>query len=144
LLLLQSCGKQTIDPNNVEGRLVANIKKNCQGPTVCKIRLRDVTNFDWDKVYVFDYTATEDEIAKVVGFPLPRYDQFRRKMIFVDAGKLAYSEAEPTDIESLINDQIVFGIPDNESYREFGRDPLFEVNKRSFSRGVYYELKLVP
>jgi hypothetical protein len=143
LLLLPSCGRETINPNSVEGRLVANINKSCRSSNVCTIRVRDATNFDWDKMYVFEYTATEDEIIKVIGLPLPRYDEFKRKMIFVSGGKLAYSEAEPTDIESLINEQIVFGIPDNESYREFGPDPLFEVNKKSFSRGVYYELKLV-
>ena len=143
LLIMQSCGSKTIDPNSVEGRLVANIKKSCRSSNVCTIRVKDATSFDWDKMYVFDYTTNRDEIAKVIGMPLPRYDEFKRKLIFVSGGKLAYSEEEPTDIESLINEQIVFETPDNESHREFGPDPLFEVNKKSFSRGVYYELKLV-
>jgi hypothetical protein len=143
LLLLQSCGSKTIDPNSVEGRLVANINKSCRSSNVCTIRVRDATNFDWDKMYVFKYTANRDEIVKVIGSPLPRYNEFKRKLIFVSGGKLAYSEEEPTDIESVINEQIVFGIPDNESYREFGSDPVFEVTKKNFSRGVYYEFKLV-
>ena len=143
VLLFRSCGGETIDPKSVEGRLVASITKNCEDSKVCTIRLRDATNFDWDKVYVFKYTATRDEIARVIGFPLPRYEEFKRKIVFLNAGKLAYSEADPTDIEGLINEEVVFDIPDNESYRTFSSNAVFEVTKVSFPRGVYYQLKSV-
>src|SRR5712692_495649 len=103
LLVLQSCGSnKSIDPNSVEGKIAASIKTTCRGSRVCTIRIRDVTKFDWDKMYVFKYTATNDEIQKVVGIPLPHYNDFERKIIFVSGDKVVYSEADPTDVERPI------------------------------------------
>src|SRR5437588_11766583 len=106
LVPLQCCTK-SIDSNSVEGKLVARINSTCQDSSVCTIRVRDVTNFDWDKMYVFKYTATSDQMNKAVGLPLPPYEEFKRKIITVSAGKDIYSEAEPTDLEKAIDQTLV-------------------------------------
>jgi len=143
LVLLESCGRKSINPNSVEGKLVARINSTCQDSSVCTIRVRDVTNFDWDKMYVFKYTATSDQMNKAVGLPLPPYEEFERKIIFVGGGKVVYSEADPTDVEKPIDQEVVFYIPDDALYKSYGRDSVFRVTKKSFSNGVYYELRLV-
>ena len=143
LVLLESCGNKSIKPNSVEGKLVARINSTCQDSSVCTIRVRDVTNFDWDKMYVFKYTATSDQMNKAVGLPLPPYEEFERKIIFVGGGKVVYSEADPTDVEKPIDQEVVFYIPDDALYKSYGRDSVFRVTKKSFSNGVYYELKLI-
>jgi len=142
LVLLESCGNKSIKPNSVEGKLVARINSTCQDSSVCTIRVRDVTNFDWDKMYVFKYTATSDQMNKAVGLPLPPYEEFERKIIFVGGGKVVYSEADPTDVEKPIDQEVVFYIPDDALYKSYGRDSVFRVTKKSFSNGVYYELRL--
>jgi len=142
LVLLESCGRKSINPNSVEGKLVARINSTCQDSSVCTIRVRDVTNFDWDKMYVFKYTATSDQMNKAVGLPLPPYEEFERKIIFVGGGKVVYSEADPTDVEKPIDQEVVFYIPDDALYKSYGRDSVFRVTKKSFSNGVYYELRL--
>src|SRR5438270_12203361 len=143
LVLLESCGRKSINPNSVEGKLVARINSTCQSSSVCTIRVRDVTNFDWDKMYVFKHTATSDQMNKAVGLPLPPYKEFERKMIFVSGRKVVYSEAEPTDVEKPIDQEVIFDIPDDAQYKSYARDSLFTVTKKSFANGVYYELKLV-
>ena len=143
LVLLESCGRKSINPNSVEGKLVARINSTCQDSSVCTIRVRDVTNFDWDKMYVFKYTATSDQMNKAVGLPLPPYEEFERKIIFVGGGKVVYSEADPTDVEKPIDQEVVFDMPDDALYKSYGRDSVFRVTKKSFSNGVYYELRLV-
>ena|SRR5438270_9659180 len=142
LVPLQCCTK-SIDSNSVEGKLVARINSTCQSSSVCTIRVRDVTNFDWDKMYVFKHTATSDQMNKAVGLPLPPYKEFERKMIFVSGRKVVYSEAEPTDVEKPIDQEVIFDIPDDAQYKSYARDSLFTVTKKSFANGVYYELKLV-
>src|SRR5207253_4459453 len=142
LVLLESCGRKSINPNSVEGKLVARINSTCQDSSVCTIRVRDVTKFDWDKMYVFKYTATSDQMNKAVGLPLPPYEEFERKIIFVGGGKVVYSEADPTDVEKPIDQEVVFYIPDDALYKSYGRDSVFRVTKKSFSNGVYYELRL--
>ena len=143
LVVLQSCGTPTIDPLSIEGKLVTTIKATCGESTGCTIRLRDVTDFDWDRVYVFNYAVTKDQIEKVIGAPFPRYEEFKRSIIFLNGGKVVYSEADPTDIEGLLNDQVVFDIAYGENYKSYSRDSRFEVQRKNFQRGVYYELKLL-
>ena len=142
LVVFQSCGTPTIDPLSIEGKLVTKIKATCGESTGCTIRLRDVTDFDWDRVYVFS-SIPKDQIEKVIGAPFPRHEEFKRSIIFLNGGKVVYSEAEPTDIESLINDQVVFDITYGDNYRSYSFDSRFEVQRKSFQRGVYYELRLI-
>ncbi len=143
LVILESCGAGTIDPLSTEGKLVTRINTTCGASGNCTIRLTDVTDFDWDLVYVFKYTARQSEIERVIGAPFPRYQEFQRSTIFLKDGKLVHSEANPTDVESLINNQVVFDIPDGEAYRSYSSESRFEVKRKNFSRGVYYELSLI-
>lgn len=143
LIPLQGCGTKTINSSSVEGKLVTRINSTCQSSSVCTIRVKDVTNFDWDKMYVFKHTATSDQMNKAVGLPLPPYEEFERKIIFVNVGKVVYSEADPTDVEKPIDQEVMFDIPDDAQYKSYGRDSVFKVTRKSFSNGVYYELRLV-
>lgn len=143
LVVLQSCGRPAIDPHSIEGKLVTQIKTTCGESTGCTIRLKDVTDFDWDRVYVFNHANTKDQIEKVIGAPFPRYEEFRRSIIFLKGGKVVYSEADPTDIESVINDQVVFDTAERGNYKGYSSESRFEVQRKTFSRGVYYELRLI-
>ena len=143
LVVLQSCGTPAIDPHSIEGKLVTKIKTACGESTGCTIRLKDVTDFDWDRVYVFNYAVTKDQIEKVIGAAFPRYEEFKRSIIFLKGGKIVYSEADPTDIESVINDQVVFDLAYGDNYKAYSAESRFEVQRKNFSRGVYYELRLI-
>jgi hypothetical protein len=143
LLCLQSCGSETVARGSIEGKLVAKIKASCQSEKVCTIRVRDVTNFAWDKMYVFPYTVNREEVEGVVGVPLPEWEEFKRMIIFTNGGKLVYFENDPTNIEHPINEQVVFDIPDRAGHRAYGPDPVFEVTQKDSDKDLYYELKLV-
>jgi hypothetical protein len=143
LIILQSCGTPTVDPHSIEGKLVTKIKTTCGESTGCTIGLRDVTDFAWDRVYIFNYAVTKDQIEKIIGAPFPRYEEFKRSIIFLNGGKVVYSEADPTDIEGVINDQVVFDIAARGNYKAYSSESRFEVQRKSFSRGVYYELRLI-
>jgi hypothetical protein len=143
LIFFASCGTKTVDPFSVEGKLVTRINTTCGESSSCFIRLRDVTDFDWDRVYVFTYSVRQSEIEKVIGVPFPQYEEFNRSMIFFNGGKLVYSEAEPTDVEGLINNEVVFDIADEDAYRSYSSESQFEVKRKNFQRGVYYELRLI-
>jgi len=97
LLVFTSCRSRSIDPSSIEAKLVTGINTTCHDYSNCTIRLKDVTDFDWDRVYVFEYTAGQAEIEKVIGVPFPRYEEFKRSMIFLNGGKLVYGEANPTE-----------------------------------------------
>jgi hypothetical protein len=143
LVIFKSCGPETIDPFSTEGKLVTRINTTCSDSNSCTIRLKDVTDFDWDRVYVFKYTARKSEIEKVIGVPFPQYEEFKRSIIFVKGGKLVHGEANPTDVEGLINNEVVFDIADGETYKSYSSESQFEVRRKNFQGGVYYELRLI-
>lgn len=142
LVLFSSCLTKSIDPNSFEGKLVTTINSTCGDFSNCTIRLKDVTEFDWDRVFVFNYAVTQEEIEKLVGNPFPRYQEFERSMIFLNGGKIVYSESDPTDIESLINNQVVFDTDERGNYKSYSSESRFEVKRKQFRGGVYYELTL--
>lgn len=143
LVIFKSCGTETIDPLSTEGKLVTRISTTCGDSNSCTIRLKDVTDFEWDRVYVFKYTASKSEIEKVIGVPFPQYKEFKRSIIFVNGGKLVHGEANPTNVEGLINNEVVFDIADGDTYKSYSSENRFEVSRKNFQRGVYYELRLI-
>ena len=143
LVIFESCETKTVDPLSMEGKLVTRINTTCGDSSSCTIRLRDVTDFAWDRVYVFKYTARKSEVEKVIGAPFPLYEEFKRSMIFLNGGKIIYSEADPTNVEHPINNQIVFDIGDKDVYRSYSSESQFEVTRKNFEGGVYYELELI-
>lgn len=142
-VIFESCGTKIVDPLSIEGKLVTRINTTCGDFSNCTIRLRDVTEFDWDRVYVFKYNARKAEIEEVIGAPFPIYDEFKRSMIFLNRGTVVYSEVEPTDVERLINNEVVFDIADKDVYRSYSSQSQFQVKRKNFQGGVYYELKLL-
>jgi hypothetical protein len=145
LIIFESCGTKTVEPLSIEGKLVTRINTACgQSSSGCIIRLKDVTNFAWDRVFVFKHNARQSEIEKVIGAPYPQYEEFKRSMIFLNGGTVVYSEVEPTDIERPINNQVEFDIAYREVYRSYSSESQFEVKRKHYQGNTYhYELKLI-
>ncbi|MEN3325938.1 MAG: hypothetical protein V7638_745 [Acidobacteriota bacterium] len=143
LIVLGSCGTKTIDPHSIEGKLVTRIKTTCGQSGSCTVRLRDVTNFAWDRVYVFKTNARQYQIEEVIGVPFPQYEEFKRSMIFLKEGELVHGEAEPTDVEAPIDNQVIFDIPDTDSYRSYLPESQFNVTRKSYDGRGYYKLNLI-
>ena len=65
-------------------------------------------------------------------------------MIFLHGGKLVYGEAEPTDVEAPINNQVIFDIPDTDAYRSYSSESEFQVQRKYSQRDSYhYKLTLI-
>ena len=126
--------------NNFEKQIVKSIDKKLESNS-SSIKMKDITTFPWDKMYVFRYTATLDQIEKTIGTSLPKYTEFTRKIIFTLNGKIIYFEEEETDIEDLVNKEVVFNIPDSLNYLCFPIDKAtFNVKIKSFTKGKFYDL----
>ncbi len=143
LVIFESCGAKSVDPASIEGKLVTRINATCGQSNSCTIRLSDVTDFAWDRVYVFKYNAKQSEIERIIGAPFPIYGEFKRSMIFLKGGAMVYSEVEPTDVEHPITNQVLFDIPYRDIYRSYSAESQFEVERKTFQESVYYELKLI-
>ncbi len=115
-IILNACKSNTFE------RKIANkIERNCKQIS-CTIRMQELTNFTWDKMYVFKYTATLEEVNKVLGVGFQNYTEFTRKIVFTSGGKIVYQEQEKTNIEGFVNNEVVFDIPDTTNYKAYNID----------------------
>ena len=139
LLLLLSCFQQ----GTVEQRIGAQVL-NCAPSTPCIVRIRELTDFQWDQMHVFDYGASLDEIQKTLGTDYSDFVEFRRRMVFLQDGRIVHREDEPTDIERPVNGEVSFAElaqPLHASYTP--ETAVFRAEKKTVNGGVYYSLTRV-
>ncbi len=130
------CFKKT-----VEDKIVSHIEKSCK-EFPCIIRIKEITDFNWDKMYVFDYSADVGEIEKVVGVYIPNTTRLTRKIIFTENGKVVSYDELPTNIENIVNNEIVFDNIRDYSYKIYTiENAVFEAQKYLSGDNTYYKLK---
>lgn len=126
---------------NVEKRVGARIEESCVPSASCTIAIRDLTDFGWDRMYAFKYNAGLEQIQTAIGTKFPDFDEFARKLVFLKEGKVVHREDEPTDIEKIVEGEVVFDIPDNEVYRSYTPETaVFRAEKKKSGNTAYYEL----
>lgn len=90
------------NPQIVADKTREYIKANCIDPKPCKIAAKDMTNFEWDKFYVFEPNVEDEEIEKVIGKKIES-TTYSRKWIFLKNGEIVHIERDRiTDIEEPI------------------------------------------
>jgi hypothetical protein len=136
-LIVLSCTKIV----TIEQRIVQKAN-SCNVQSSCVIRVKELTDFDWDEMHAFSEGASQQFIEKALGIPFPDYVEFKRRIVFLKAGKLVHREDEPTDIEHPIDGQVNFA----ESYAEpshwsFSPETaVFNVERHKCSHGSIYLL----
>jgi len=119
---------------------IANRADKCEN---CKIRLVDFTNFQWDKMYVFNYSVSPDEVDNALGLEYSNddYEEFTRPWIFVKNNKVVYAEDNPYNIEGVVSDEVAFDQSD--SVRVISYTPntaVFKAKKERSGGNKYYVL----
>jgi hypothetical protein len=64
------CNRNRVSASSMEGQIGHAIEERCPKTSDCLIRLRDVTSFNWDKMFYFDYAVSPAEREKAVGVQL--------------------------------------------------------------------------
>ena len=82
-IILPSC-----KDNSIAGKLYSK----CDGQNNCIRQVKDVTNFKWDKVYIFSVGASLEDIQKTLGVPYEQWQDVGDRIIFVEKGKVVYHE----------------------------------------------------
>ena len=136
ILVLTSCKNN----NSIELKIIKKIK-SCG---TCKINLNEVTDFTWDKVYIF-YNATPiEEIEKAIGCKYDNYKEFSRPWIFIKNNTIIYYENNPLDIENIKENEIIFYEEiDTLRYNIFYPSDLFIQIHKKESGISYYVLKKI-
>src|SRR5260370_19953860 len=85
------CGNR---PGKFQAKMVRVIKEKCRTDKPCVIRIKDLTDFSWDKMYWFINTASQERVEQVLGTKVAPLKE-SSKIIFMDKGKVVLFENEP-------------------------------------------------
>lgn len=136
LTILISC-----DNKQQSYRLRNSIIDKCSKQADCKINMTELTWFEWDKLFVFDESATYPLIKRELGFEFPKYKEFSRFIIFTLDDEIVYFEEEPYNPSQRKNNSVWFSLPIRESFMYFDKQSaIFEVEINIIDEKTYYTL----
>jgi hypothetical protein len=126
----------------LEKKIADTIKERCQHAGNCTIRITELTDFAWDRMHVFSYGATYDDVRNGLGVDFPQYTEFARKIVFIKEGRIIHSEEHASNVERRMNGEVVFDIPDRSVHKVYTPDnAIFNVTRWKFEGGVWFEMK---
>jgi len=130
IILLSAC------KSSLKGDIFYKVARECGSTTKskCTVILKEVTKFQWDKMYLFGSWTVPDSVSKMIGF---KYDGDEvpddyRRMVFTFANRVVYQEDfKPFDYYSST---LIFAV-DGDSLRSqmtpyfTPEDAIFKVEK---------------
>jgi uncharacterized protein YigE (DUF2233 family) len=119
--------------------IAAKLYRKCNGQEKCLQPLKSVTNFKWQKVYVFRAGASLEEIEKVLGIPYKQWQDIGDRIIFVDNGQVVYHEDYFPYPEHVENGSTQFELSIEPYVGEFDK-AMFSVTKQKTEKGDWYYL----
>jgi hypothetical protein len=135
------CNRSRVSASSVEGQIGYAIEERCPKTSDCPIRLRDVTSFDWDKMFYFDYAVPPAEREKAVGSQLET-EEFRRQLVFLRGGSIVWNDLLPTDIERPVKNEIVFESEKRADWITCDNEARFTATRGDGGTGiVFFQLK---
>ncbi|HQU85776.1 MAG TPA: hypothetical protein PKY59_21750 [Pyrinomonadaceae bacterium] len=141
LFFMSSCARSGL----VERAIGAKIE-TCKPDIPCIVKIKDLTDFQWDEMHVFSYGSSLDEIRKTLRTDFPDYVEFKRRIIFIKDGKIVHWENEPTDIGRMTEGEVRFeGMENEPSQLSFTPENAVFIGEKYFptSAGVAYSLKQI-
>ena len=135
------CNRNRVSASSIEGQIGHAIEQRCPKTSECSIRLRDVTSFEWDKMFYFDYEKRPADREQIVGLQLDT-EEFRRQLVFVRGGRMVRNDLLPTDIEKPIENEIVFEVGEQADWITCDNEARFTATRGDNGSGiVFFQLK---
>jgi hypothetical protein len=118
---------------------------NCQPEIECIFKISEITDFQWDKMFVFDYAVPDDEIAKHLGTEYGGGEQFKRQLVFLKDGKIIHQENLLTHVSDSVDDAVQFdGLTYNNPLSFTPDTAVFKAQKYAVGYGdINYYLKQI-
>jgi hypothetical protein len=130
-------------PGKVEKEIIRQIVHSRSNPAAIQIQIRNVTSFDWEKMYAFRSSTTKKEIEEIIGVHVPQDCEISPQIFFLKNGRIIYQECEPSDFEGVVKDEIYFDMPENAKYKIYLPNALFSAKVEDGKKGPYYVLKQI-
>lgn len=136
-LLLNSCNK-----NGIKDRIVRIANQRFNRSDSCIIDMREVTNFKWDRFYLFPTGAGPENIDSALEFHYLYYMDTHEQLVFLLGNKITYHEANYLYADDHPHGGPVFDIFNSHklSFSWDSSHSLFRVKKSISDKNIYYEI----
>jgi hypothetical protein len=125
---------------NPSSLIVKCIEDECNKKT-CIVDLGKIMPFTWDTFVYARYSASQEQLEGVFKIKFENFDEFANKLIFLKNGRLVGFENVATDIEGVVQNEVIFNIPDSARYSVYMKSQsIFVVQTHEVGAGVYYTL----
>lgn len=137
LVLFTSC-------NSVTNKIIKEYKKQISEKGSCIINISNIVDFKWDKMYVFEYGAIdENTLPKSVNDKLIYLDVhsngFTRKLIFTLNDSVVYCERHSVNIEKTTKNEVLFDMQNTPLYKIYPKErAIFRVTREEAHIPYYY------
>ena len=127
--------------NTFERKIGRWIDRECVDPKECVVRITDLTEFDWDEMYVFDSGYTTEGIEKALGTKISTNNDAKRKIVFLKNKRIVLYEELKKNIEHYVDKEVVFKHDTQTNYDLFTPETaIFVATKHESGAGRYYQL----
>ena len=104
----------------------------------CLIPIAQVTDFKWDKMYVFNHPSAPDVIDHALGIHYPYYVEFTRSIIFLNKNQIVHYENNYSKAEGPTDGEVLFDYPDSLNYYIYKPAQVIFKVKRDTSKNTPY------
>ena len=140
VLTLVACNDEHVTASSLEGQIGRAISEKCHESPNCTVQLRELTPFEWDRMFYFDTVPPADR-QKAVGVQI-KTEEFRRQLVFLRDGKIVRNELLPTDVEKPVENEIAFQAGDRYGFMTCDREAVFAATRGDEGTGIpFFQLK---
>lgn len=91
LLLIGCQAKNT----NMSEKIIKTIDNKCDQGDTFMISMKDITDFEWDKMVIFEVGSSNFEVSKALGIEYKESTDLMSGMVFVCNNKIVHEERVP-------------------------------------------------
>ena len=90
-----------ISVNRFRNKIIDAIDSQCEVGQLCRINVRDITGFEWDKMVIYCEGVFDEDISVALGFEHKLPDGFRSGVIFAHDGEIVFEDSVEYHPEGL-------------------------------------------
>jgi hypothetical protein len=138
MVLLTGCGK--IQNHKIKNKIISTIDMKCQNTNECTISIKKITDFDWDRLVLFNEGASRQEINSVLGFEYRGDTDLKILTFFLYKGKIVYHEEEDYDPEKPSKLFVQYPNPKLHHMKFSADKAIFKAKKEKIDGEYYYTI----
>jgi hypothetical protein len=129
------------ESSQVQRQLIRQVEQTCSAGMPCRVRIHDITSFDWERMYVFAVGVSPEELRQVVGIDGVENIDLEGELVFTKGGKIVHQEPVPEGVEEPIKNEISFAELTNTGRRvTYSSDVVFLVVQGTSRNGPTFSL----